>query len=888
VFWKKCRKFGYFATKISYMAHFFSRRPVVILSVAAVLLLMAVLYFIRSANPGPWHAIPSSIPLVMEFNSLKQEEQLRTQQGGDGWKGLLQAEIFEKGRQDIGLLESLFGTQAGFVWALQKGKLYAAYSFNDADSLHGLFVTEPGATFNLEKSLAQNTRTQKYFPATFHDHTLYTVWFSREDRMVICQLDNLLLFSRFSYLVEEAIAQTEDRSSWWANRKYVNELKPDAPFRLFLQPEALAQAMSGKVNPELEHLPDMFSQNTEWLGFAWDGLNVSMMAETKGFLKQLAALGTAPPGNLLAVTPDHTALLAWVGFDKKNVFTRAMDDPSAGDFQTFIAPWLGNGVAFVLTEPRSPGFREDELLFFQVADSTLALQRLREYGQRQGALRHETYQTFDILEFLSPSLLAPFIHRKENFRNPVCALLGDYIVFAPNRSALEVCIDKFIVNQTLASNPDCIQMWSQLPQEENNGLVIMNGQYFSLLSQNFLSDFTYKNNTELLGKISETGFSGVVIRTAESGKLIFQVATQKTTTPVTQTGILWKTPLAGPIHSAPNLVSTGSGDYIFVQDDNNQLYCLDAGGVVLWRRQMEGTLLSEVQAVGNPGQTTPNFAFNTAAHIWLLDEKGQDIGRFPLELRSPATNGMIAIDFDNTLKFNYFVACANGNLYGFDHTGSALPGWNPNNGAGKIIHPLRHFQHEGLDFLVALNSAPQLKVFGRNGQTRFPPVSLNGHFVSPPQLDDNSKNPRIACFNTEGKVFVCNTAGAVSSVQMGKGNQRALGILVPLGGDERADLAVLQGNSLRANTYKSNGLQNAFSVQLPVPQDTLFEVAGQRIGLVYREKNQIFLVDGMGKIHPDFPLAGTSPFVLRPVRPGSKESLLIVGNNNQLFAYTIR
>jgi hypothetical protein len=688
--------------------------------------------------------------------------------------------------------------------------------------------------------------------------------------------------------VEESIVQTESRSSWWANRKYVNELKADAPFRLFLQPEALALTMRGKTNPALDHLPDIFSQNITWLGLAWDGLNVSLMAETNGFLKQLSSFGTAPPGNLFSVIPDHAAVLAWAGFDKRSLFIKAIDEQNAGDFQNYIAPWLGEGAAFVITEPRSPGLREDELLFFQVGDSSLAMQRLRAYGQLQGTLRQETYQTFDVLEFLNPSLIAPFIHRKENFRNPVCTILGDYVAFAPTRSALEVCIDKYIVNQTLANTPDCIQMWSQLPQVENNGLIVVNNQFFSLLSQNILNEFIFKNNSKLLEKISETGFNGMVLRTPEPGKMYLQLATQKPTVQVTQTGILWKTPLGAPVHSAPALVSTESGDFIFVQDEQHQLYCLDAGGVVLWRRQMEGPLLSAVQAVGSPGKTAPNFAFNTAAHIWLLDEKGQDMGRFPLELRSPATNGMIAIDFDKNLKFNYFVACANGNLYGFDQTGSALPGWNPNTGAGKIIHPLCHFQSEDMDFLVALNATPQLQVFGRNGQPRFPAVPLSGRFASPPQVDAHAKSPRIACFNTQGKAFVCNSSGAVFSLQLGKGNEKALGVFASLTGDDRADFAVLQGRSLRANVYKGNALQNAFSLELPTPQDTVFVVDGHKLGLIYREKNQIFLIDSQGAVHPDFPLAGTSPFLLRPLRPGSKEYLLIVGNNNQLYAYTIR
>ncbi|MCC6280486.1 MAG: DUF3352 domain-containing protein [Saprospiraceae bacterium] len=869
------------------MTHFFSRRPIALVLAAVVLILILVLYFSVSAKTKIWHAIPSATALVMEFKGFQRVERMADQMADSGWKDLFHTDIIEKCRQDAARVHRLLGAQATVNHAFEQGSMLSAYSLNDADSLHALFVMEMEASFELKRALMQNTVTQKYFPATFHKHTLYTVWFSKEDRMVVCQVDNLLLFSRFSYLLEESITQTEQRSSWWANRKYVNELNPEAPFRLFLQPEALAHTLQKKVNPLLDDFPDLISQNVEWLGFAWDGLRVSMLAETQGFLGKMSTWGAAAEGNIFSVIPNHTALLVWAGLDEVNVFSDALGGVTSGDFNTFIAPWLGKGLAFAVTEPRSPGFREDQLLFLEVKDSALAMQRLREYGLRQGTLRQETYQTFEVFEFLSPSIIAPLLHGKGGFQNPVCTMLDDYIVFAATRSALEVCIDKYIVNQTLVNTTDCIQLLGQLPQGGKSYLLI-NSQFFTLLSQNFLNNISFQSNQEDLNKLVRTGFSGIVLNSTETGKLSAQWTTQAPSAQVTQTGILWKTPLAAAVTTAPSWVSAASGNFILVQDVENQLYCLDESGAIRWRRQMEGALLSSVQGVGIPNQQEVYFAFNTTRHIWLLDEKGQDVGRFPLELRSPASNGMIAIDFDKNLKFNYFVACSNGNLYGYDHNGGALPGWNPNSMVGTVTHPVRHFQHDGNDYLIALNSAAQLHVFGRNGQPRFPKLALSGRFASPPQVDDNARTPRIVCFNTQGKAFVCNTAGDVFSLQLGKGTQKSLGVFAPISGDSRLDYAVLQGAKLQASVYEGTALKTAFSVQMPVSQDTIFEIEGRRIGLLYREKRQIFLVDNNGSIHPDFPLAGTGPFVVHSIGSGSKESLLLVGNSNQLYAYTIR
>lgn len=855
--------------------------------IAVVLVITLVLYFSISAQKGVWHAVPSQTALVLEFNSLNYVKRLTDKAEDSSWKSAFQAEIFNKCRQDMALLQSLFDEEPVIQNTMEKGRLLSAFLLNDADSLHGLFIMHPKERFDLEQALQRNTKTQKYFPATFHGHTLYTVWFSKEERMVICQIDNLVLFSRFSYLLEEAIVQTEQSSSWWANRKYVNELKPDAPFRLFIRPEALAPSLQRKTNPLLRQIPELFSQNVEWLGMAWDGIRVTMLAETKGFLSQLATWGTVPRSSVYAVVPDHTAILGWIGNADAQVLADALGDANSSDFKTYVSPWLGNGVALAITEPHSPGFGEDQLLFLSLKDSALAMQRLRAYGSKQGTLRQETYQTFDVFEFLSPSIIAPLVGEQQRFKNPACVILPGYVVFAASRSALEVCIDKYVVNQTLANTPDCIQLLNQLPAE-CNGTIILNAQYFNLLSQNFLSDISFENNKSDLQKILKTGFSGAVLTAEQPGKLSLQWAAQAPTDPVFQTGIIWKTPLAAAVQTAPFVIKTASGAFILVQDSDEQLYCLNEGGTILWRRQMEGPLLSSVQSIATSKGGDVQFAFNTANHLWLLDEKGQDVGRFPIELRSPATNGVLAVDFDKNLKFNYFIACKNGNLYGFDHTGSALPGWNPNSSAGQVVYPIRHFQQADKDFLIALNSAAQLKVFGRNGQSRFPPVSLSGQFACPPQVDENPKASRIVCFNTQGKVFVCNTEGAVFSLQLGASSPKSRGVFAPLLGDGRFDFALLQDKKLTVHGYEGAALRKAVNMQLPVAQDTIFEIEGHRIGLLNRAKRQIYLLDSNGKMHPDFPLAGTGPFEVQHLRSGSKESLLIVGNGNQLYAYTIQ
>ena len=329
---------------------------------------------------------------------------------------------------------------------------------------------------------------------------------------------------------------------------------------------------------------------------------------------------------------------------------------------------------------------------------------------------------------------------------------------------------------------------------------------------------------------------------------------------------------------------------ILVQDAGNQLYRLDAGGAVRWRRTLADRILGSVQGIDFQGNQTNCYLFNTATHLWLLDDEGHDVEGFPLQLQSPATNGVIAVDFDKSLRYYYFVACANGNLYGYDQFGRSLAGWNPQNGVGLVTQPLLHCQREGKDYLVALNQKGKLSVYGRDGVLRFPSVQLVGNFAGPPQADAVSKSPRIIAINTTGKAAGCNFAGEPFSVQVGQtSNKRPVkGAFMPLTGDARFEYVVLQDSSLRVVGYEDTALRTIFSTPLPAGQDTLFEVAGQRLGTLDRSKRQVFLIDGRGHLHPDFPLAGTTPFVMTDVFREAGQQVLVVGNGASVYAYKVR
>lgn len=857
-----------------------------LIAIVLVVSAIAAAVFLFQKPKGPYHALPSQAAVVLEFNSLSKVNLLKKSLTEAVWKEVIETSAFRNAWQDAATAERLFAHDAALQKAFALKKLLLGLTLSKPDSLHGLFVLDVQDDIPLPKLLAGNPLSKKYFPSVFHGHTLYTVHLGSQGQLVVAASGNLLLFSRFSYLVEDALTQLEASEAWWAERKQLPELGAGAPLRVFFRPSAMATQYENNMADGWSHVPKVLADNIEWLGIAWNGRSVAATAETRGFLRNLGWWGKSTTGNMNSVLPDNTALMAKACFDRPRLFFDQIKRAENGDFDRFVVPWAGGEAALVITEPFSPGMRDDQFVVLAAQDSALALQNLRDFARQRGALRIESYQTFEVFEFLNQSLLTPLVGESRNFRNPCCVMIEKYVVFANSRSSLELWIDKYIVNQTLANDVDFLQLQQRNPDSTANAQVFFNSGYLPLLLKNLFDVRRESFDPSDVQAFAGTGLAGFNLVAGGGDRLDIRVAAQVKTENKSEASILWKTPLVSLAATQPFMLKNGEDAAIVIQDSRNELYRLNAGGTVVWRRQMAEPVLGSIHAIDFWGNGALFYVFNTAKRIWLLDDEGRDVQGFPLDLQSPATNGVTVVDFDQNLKYNYFIACANGNIYGYDQFGRPLPGWNPQGGAGRVIHPVLHFQNGNKDYLAVLNQTGKLSVYGRNGAERFPAVQFAGKDFGPPQADGSSKAPRIVCANGAGTVFVCKLDGSVFNMSPGKGAGPGLLAFTPMSGDARCDYVVSKGKTLTAAAYEGNALRTLYQKQLPAVPDTLFAVGTSKVGALNRSKRQILLLDANG-LHPDFPLAGTTPFVVCEF--SSKQGpVLVVGDGSSVYAYKIR
>lgn len=853
----------------------------------SILLSFLLVYlFLLPRNPGAYRAVPGYAALLLEFNGALDASRLTGSLSDQPWKDVLNTPVFRQCWADVNTLENIVHHDQDVRKALAFNKLLAAFSLHPADSLHPVLILDVRKEIPLEQLLHAHPEHLRFFPYSFHGHTLFTVHLSETASFVLAEKNGLLFGSAFSYLVEDALSQTEKTGGWWAQNKNIGDLAPKAPLRIFLRPDKWRGQQTAEITPAL--LPDIgrLAGNLSWIGWAWDGRKVSVAGESSGFMSDIRYWNGASPARVGTILPDNTSLLFWSGFDRRNLFFEKFNNGrSFSDFEHFTLPWIDNEMATGFLEPVSPALRENSFLLFSTFDGQKAQEMLRNFGESRGMIMHDRTGIFEIFGFQSNSFIAPFLSGGETeFQTPFCAVAGEYVVVAPNRHVLENVLEKYIANQTLAQQPDFLRL-AETFQKTDRALFLMNGAYLPKLLQALLPNpgVSAKASAKALGA---TGWISLEINPGYGQSLKIQGGHAMLSAPPPQSDVYWETPLLGPVAGPVSLVAQPGMDKkwrLLVQDQASQLYCMKPDGTVEWQRRTGAPLLSQPIAADYFKSGRNAYVFNTPQDLWLLDEYGKDVDGFPVHLKANAVSGLTAVDFDRNKEYCYFINSENNNVYGFDFHGKSLSGWNPLKTGSKSVCPLVHFQFDGKDYLVRLSVDGQLNVYDRSGNPRFPAVQLQGTFTETPVIDFVSGEVRILCLSTSGDIYACSSNGTLTPVvKSGFAGKKPLKWVICNTG-EASVIALTAGKHLGLFKWNAGHLSRYFTGTLPFECDHLSN-NGNFLGIVNTRRHSLALLDLKGRVQEGFPLAGDTLFV---VIPGNNQQLLVSGNRSAVCAYVI-
>jgi hypothetical protein len=275
-------------------------------------------------------------------------------------------------------------------------------------------------------------------------------------------------------------------------------------------------------------------------------------------------------------------------------------------------------------------------------------------------------------------------------------------------------------------------------------------------------------------------------------------------------------------------------------------------------------------------------------YLHLLDRNGNYVERYPVKLRSPATNTLALFDYDNNRDYRLLIAGEDKLIYSYDREGSIVKGWTPFRTNEKVTAPVNWFRVSGKDYLVVADET-SLYFIDRQGK---PKLTLK----EPVTVAANSairlvpgRDPCLVCSSPDGTVMNIFFDGSVKRFSF-----------VKVSGDHSFDIFDVNGDGFGEYIFIDRGILYLYnhnrtevftrqfgSKDLGGPISFIFSADERKIGLFDIDRNLIYLIDGEGRTMAGFPLTGASMFSIGKLSDKSGWHLIVGGTDRFLYNYKL-
>jgi len=333
--------------------------------------------------------------------------------------------------------------------------------------------------------------------------------------------------------------------------------------------------------------------------------------------------------------------------------------------------------------------------------------------------------------------------------------------------------------------------------------------------------------------------------------------------------------------------NTGAKE-IFIQDMKNNTYLVNAAGRVLWKVPLRERISSTIFLIDYFKNGKYQLLFSGRNYIHILDRNGNYVERYPVKLRSPATNQLALFDYDNNLNYRLFIAGEDKKIYSYDKTGNVVRGWEQFTTSGLVTSEIKYFRVSGKDYIVASDET-SLFILDRTGNIR---VTLKEEVSrargSTMGLHPGSA-PSIICSSPNGTIQHIYFDGNIKKFSIKEFSVDHLFDIFDVDSDGFGEYIFIDKGILYLYDHnRSEIFQKEFdSTNLWGPINFIFSGSDRKIGIIDIDNKLIYLIDKNGKTMNGFPLKGASMFSIGKLSSNSGWHLIVGGTDRFLYNYKI-
>lgn len=692
----------------------------------------------------------------------------------------------------------------------------------------------------------------------FQDEEIITVE-KENQKLSFSVFNNLLLFSAHAPLIEESINNLKKeipKTNTEEFKKLAAETT-NSDLQVFIDYNSISDLSTIVFNTAYLKTLESDLKNVSWSKTAINFNEADIdFKNTYAYIDYIAKTGVVP-FSLDKFLPNNTAYFKAIQSKGNKIF-------HSNDISyKFFSPWLDQEIAFFSIETFDEDYQKRIGLVLKATNIDTAKVNLYLLNKEMKPV--DSYENMAIYEMNVDAISKIFKDQFFSFQKPYFAFIGNYVVFANDMTVLRTCYQKFKGNKFLKAD----LVFQDFIQSENttaNRISYINPQRWqSTIQFMFNPDIVMSNfgKTKLETLVTDTTVYSV-------GKISFNKENIKKTTKI------WELSLDTISSFKPQIVINADNKRkeIITQDKKNNIYLVNQSGEILFKKKIDEKIIGNIYQIDIFKSGKLQYVFNTSSYIYVMDRKGSLVNGFPLKLPSASSNGMLVVNYDKAKIYRYFVACKNGNIYGYEASGKPLNSWSPLGNFGEVSNQLKHTAINGKDYIYFNNDAGTFYAVNRKGENRFEPINFNSSFFQP---FEKTKDGFINL--GEGSIYKVNTTGKTTAKIVGDTNYVHFANFV-----EKEAFAIANQKEFRVAKSKWTLLGKRGI------NDEIVSIAKEKIQnkiwFLVQGKKSVYLINDLGEIHPDFPMLSNSAARIEKFI-NSKNEMLILNEGIKLKAFEL-
>ena len=664
--------------------------------------------------------------------------------------------------------------------------------------------------------------------------------------------------------------------------------------------------LPGLINPAFRKDPGMKIEKTGRLAGAAgadiylsdDGLVMSGYAETSGSSDVLYKFKNDTPGvfHTFRILPSSTMLFESVIPDNDDIQLNVNNNPgqAASDLAARLRNYIGEEITRAYIEIKGQPVSSSSLIIYELKNRVFAEKIFLDTfsaGDNTNIIYFRPDDQTSIPVYFTPfrsfvkSVYPAF---SENFDDSYFAFYDNYLVTGNSYITISRLLYDNLLNKTLANNLTYRDFESTLPTVAGYLFYCVPTRITDYLAQFMEAGIIefLRSNYNSINKIQAAGLQLVASNEMLYGSLSFRFKEEVREESTTEWETLLDTLAAIKPFFFTNHI-TGARE-IFIQDMKNNAYLINTAGRILWKVPLRERIRGTIYSIDYLRNGKLQLLFAGRDYFHLLDRNGNYVERYPVKLRSPASNSLALFDYDNNKNYRLIIAGEDKLVYAYDKGGNVVRGWKPFKTSGIVNSEICWFRISGKDYLVASDET-SLYFLDRTGNVR----------LTPKEPVSKARNSAIRLTPGSNPSVVCSSPdGTIQQISF-DGNVRKFGIK-QFSGDHSFDFFDIDSDGFGEYIFIDKGILYLYdhdrtemftrefgSDELGGPISFVFSAKNRKIGVFEVNKKLIYLIDMKGETMTGFPLRGASMFSIGKLSDRNGWNVIVGGTDKFLYNYRL-